>query len=190
MTARPSSSWVLQEPIRSRIGPRTAFRRAETASLGPVVGSVRALVRSRGSSHLRIVLRRTLHEGSIVRSRCAMSLAALRVKVSAAMRAGSLRPVRTRWAIRAQITRVFPDPGPAMTRIGPSGAVTASRWRSLSVARSCSWSYRAVDLSGTVVGMSDGMVREEEVGGRSPTWPDTPRSVQRTCTKQRDTASR
>ena len=66
--------------------------------------------------------------------------------------------------MRAQITRVFPDPGPAMTRIGPSGAVTASRWRSLSVARSCSWSYRAVDLSGTVVGMSDGMVREEEVG--------------------------
>ena len=92
--------------------------------------------------------------------------------------------------MRAQITRVFPDPGPAMTRIGPSGAVTASRWRSLSVARSCSWSYRAVDLSGTVVGMSDGMVREAEVGGRSPTWPDTPRSVQRTCTKQRDTASR
>ena len=46
-----------------------------------------------------------------------------------------------------------------------------------------------VDLSGTVVGMSDGMVREEEVGGRSPTWPDTPRSVQGTCTKQRDTAS-
>ena len=41
------------------------------------------------------------------------------------MRAGSLRPVRTRWAMRAQITRVFPDPGPAMTRIGPSGAVTA-----------------------------------------------------------------
>ena len=80
-----------------------------------------------------------------MRSRCAMSLAALRVKVSAAMRAGSLRPVRTRWAMRAQITRVFPDPGPAMTRIGPSGAVTASRWRSLSVARSCSWSYRAVD---------------------------------------------
>ena len=66
-----------------------------------------------------------------------------------------------------------------MRPFGPSGTVTASRWRSLSVARSCSWSYRAVDLSGTVVGMSDGMVREEEVGGRSPTWPDTPRSVQR-----------
>ena len=73
-----------------------------------------------------------------MRSRCAISLAALRVKVKvmAAMRAGSPRPVRTRWAMRAQITRVFPDPGPAMTRIGPSGAVTASRWRSLSVARS------------------------------------------------------
>ena len=63
---------------------------------------------------------------------------------------------------------IFPDPGPAMTRIGPSGAVTASGWRSLSVARSCSWSYPAVDLLGTVVGMSDGMVWEEEVSAGLP----------------------
>ena len=71
------------------------------------------------------------------------------------MRAGSLRPVRTRWAMRAQIARVFPDPGPALTRIGPSGAVTASRWRSLSVARSCSWLYRQLGVSATVVNISD-----------------------------------
>ena len=36
-----------------------------------------------------------------------------------------------RCATRVQMTRVFPEPGPAMTSSAPSGAATASSWRSL-----------------------------------------------------------
>ena len=97
--------------------------------------------------------------------------------------------MNTRAAGRGTTTAGIAATTDAVSITGYEPASCQPRWRSLSVDRSCSWSYRAVDLSGTVVGMSDGMVREEEVGGRSTTWPDTPRSVQRTCTKQRDTAS-
>ncbi len=106
--------------------------------------------------------------GSIARRRKAISSAALRVKVMAAMAFGSVRPLRTRCAMRAQMTRVFPDPGLAITRIGPSEAVTASRWRSLRLASRRWWSSRAGWRTAAGIGIRDRTWRGPATGsGRS-----------------------
>ncbi len=61
-----------------------------------------------------------------------ISPAALLVKVRAKIVEGgtSLSPMRK--ATRCAIARVFPEPAPASTSTGPSGAVTAALWRGLS----------------------------------------------------------
>src|SRR4051794_10192046 len=46
--------------------------------------------------------------------------------------------------MRCVSTRVLPEPAPATTRIGPSGATTASRWRSFSPSRSASAEFTGV----------------------------------------------
>src|SRR2546421_8717402 len=65
-------------------------------------------------------------------TRSFISSAALLVKVMARTAKGEIFRSRTRWATRWVSTRVLPDPAPAMTRIGPSGWATASRWTGLS----------------------------------------------------------
>ena len=55
-------------------------------------------------------------------TRSFISRAALRVKVRAAIERGSTLRSRTRCTTRVQMTRVFPEPGPAMTSSAPSGA--------------------------------------------------------------------
>jgi len=57
--------------------------------------------------------------------RLAISLAALLVKVMAAIARGA-KPESIRCASLAVITRVLPDPAPAMTRQGPSRNCTAA----------------------------------------------------------------
>src|SRR4051812_1811996 len=47
-------------------------------------------------------------------------------------------------------TRVLPEPAPATTRIGPSGATTASRWRSFSPSRSASAEFTGGTGRGSV----------------------------------------
>ena len=66
------------------------------------------------------------------RSRATISPAALLVKVRARMCCGGTPRTSTRWRTRSVSTRVFPVPGPARMRRGPTGAVTASFWAGLS----------------------------------------------------------
>ena len=82
---------------------------------------------------------RTLRpSSSSTRSR--ISCAALLVNVMASSSPARARSVRTSQAIRCVSTRVLPEPAPARIRSGPSPYVTASRWGSLSPARSASMS--------------------------------------------------
>ena len=60
-----------------------------------------------------------------------ISPAALLVNVIAARPNGDTRCSAIRNAMRCVSTRVLPDPAPAMTTIGPSGADAASRWTGL-----------------------------------------------------------
>ena len=64
---------------------------------------------------------------SAVSSRSPSSTAARRLKVIAAMDAGST-PVATSQAIRATSVVVLPLPAGATTRTGPGSAVAAARW--------------------------------------------------------------
>src|SRR5262245_21578958 len=65
-------------------------------------------------------------------TRSFISPAALLVKVMARIWNGEIFRSATRYAIRCVSRRVLPEPAPATTRTGPSGAVTASRWTGLS----------------------------------------------------------
>ena len=68
-------------------------------------------------------------------SRRFISLAARFVKVIARTSFGFTPIARISWTIRCVSTRVFPEPAPATTSTGPSGAVTASRWAGFRSAR-------------------------------------------------------
>ena len=61
-----------------------------------------------------------------------ISPAALLVNVIAARPKGDTRCSAMRNAMRCVSTRVLPEPAPAITIIGPSGADAASRWTGLS----------------------------------------------------------
>ena len=67
---------------------------------------------------------------SSVSTRPRISAAALLVKVTAKTPLGETPSASTSQAMRCTSTRVLPLPAPATTRRLPSGAVTASRWRS------------------------------------------------------------
>src|SRR5579884_2256394 len=73
-------------------------------------------------------------------TRSFISPAALFVNVIASRPNGDTRRCATRYAIRCVRTRVLPEPAPAMTSIGPSGATTASCWTGFSPASSASGS--------------------------------------------------
>jgi hypothetical protein len=60
------------------------------------------------------------------RTRSPISPAARLVKVNARMRRGSMPRSSIRCKIRSTITRVLPEPAPANTNTGPSGACTAA----------------------------------------------------------------
>ena len=81
---------------------------------------------------------------SEARIREASSWVALVVKVRPSTSWGATRPVATSQTTRAAITVVLPDPAPAMTTPGASGAVIAANCCGLNVklapisARSCS----------------------------------------------------
>jgi len=64
--------------------------------------------------------------------RIRISAAALLVNVTARIPCGETPSTSISHAIRWTSTRVLPLPAPAMTSIGWSGAVTASRWASFS----------------------------------------------------------
>ena len=66
------------------------------------------------------------------RMRVPSSWVALVVKVSPSTSWGATSPVATSHTTRAAITVVFPDPAPAITTCGASGAVTAANCWSLS----------------------------------------------------------
>src|SRR4051794_27624091 len=68
-------------------------------------------------------------------TRAFISPAALFVNVMAASPNGDARFSAIRNAMRCVSTRVLPEPAPAMTTMGPSGADAASRWTGLSPAR-------------------------------------------------------
>src|SRR4051812_1314968 len=68
-------------------------------------------------------------------TRAFISPAALLVNVIAASPNGDARFSAIRNAMRCVSTRVLPEPAPAMTTIGPSGADAASRWTGLSPSR-------------------------------------------------------
>src|SRR5262245_24050220 len=71
-------------------------------------------------------------------TRSFISPAALLVNVMARRPNGETRFDAIRYATRRVSTRVLPEPAPATTRIGPSGALAASRCTGLSPSRSCS----------------------------------------------------
>ena len=62
---------------------------------------------------------------SAPRSRVAISSAALFVNVTAQIRSGASWRLQMTWWTRPIKQYVFPAPGPAMTRTGPSGASIA-----------------------------------------------------------------
>ena len=80
----------------------------------------------------------------LARTRVASSAVALVVKVSPSTSPGATRPVATSQTTRAAITVVLPEPAPATTTAGSSGAVIAANCWSLktnvspSRSRSCS----------------------------------------------------
>ena len=81
-----------------------------------------------------------------------ISRLALLVKVTASTASGDSSQRRTSHAMRRVSTRVLPLPAPASTSSGPGGAVTASRWASLSESKMCasrSW-FTAVFPAATV----------------------------------------
>ena len=69
---------------------------------------------------------------SVSRTRVASSEAALEVKVRPRTSSGRTCPVPTSQTTRAAISVVFPEPAPAMTTAGSSGAVTAANCWALS----------------------------------------------------------
>ena len=73
-----------------------------------------------------------------VATRSFISPAALLVNVIASNPNGETRCAAMRYAIRLVSTRVLPDPAPATTSSGPSGALAASRWTGLRPSRSAS----------------------------------------------------
>ena len=77
--------------------------------------------------------------GSMDSTRFFISPAALLVKVSARICHAGM-PSATRRATRRVMTRVLPEPGPAITRSGPSTCDTAARWSSVRPSRSSSGS--------------------------------------------------
>src|SRR4026209_768426 len=81
-------------------------------------------------THIALVARPIRRE-----TRERISSAALFVNVIARIDSGETLRSRMRWAMRWVRTRVFPDPAPATTRTGPSGAVTASRCAGVRAAR-------------------------------------------------------
>ncbi len=64
-----------------------------------------------------------------------ISWAALLVKVTARIECGEAPSVEITQATRCVSTRVLPEPAPASTSTGPTGAVTAARCASLSECR-------------------------------------------------------
>src|SRR3954453_9445284 len=72
-------------------------------------------------------------------TRSFISAAALFVKVIARISNGDTPRSLTRYATRCVSSRVLPDPAPAITSTGPSGALTASRWTGLSSERRSPW---------------------------------------------------
>src|SRR4051812_2940880 len=71
-----------------------------------------------------------------VPTRSFISPAALLVKVIASSSNGEIPRSAMRYATRWVRSRVLPEPAPATTRTGPSGALTASRWTGFSPSRS------------------------------------------------------
>src|SRR4051812_11463461 len=69
-------------------------------------------------------------------TRSFISPAALFVNVIARSSNGEMPRSAIRYEMRCVSRRVLPDPAPATTRIGPSGALTASRWTGFSPSRS------------------------------------------------------
>ena len=68
----------------------------------------------------------------VSRTRVASSEAALEVKVRPRISSGRTRPVPTSHTTRAAISVVLPEPAPAITTAGSSGAVTAANCCALS----------------------------------------------------------
>src|SRR6476661_6863048 len=83
---------------------------------------------------------------SVDSRRCAISPAALLVKVKAQMRAGSTSSCCTRWRTRSIRQYVLPAPGPARTSSGPAGAVIAARCESDAVRAGGAKLSRAADV--------------------------------------------
>ena len=81
-------------------------------------------------------------------TRSFISPAALLVNVMARIWNGDTLRSATRYAIRCVSTRVLPEPAPATTRSGPSGAITASCWTGLRPPRRSS--YGVVAASGAI----------------------------------------
>ena len=95
------------------------------------------------------------------------SAAAFVVKVRPSTCPGSTRPEATRWTTRAAITEVFPEPAPATTSAGSSGAEIATHCCSLTtygVCISCC-SVSGDGLSGHLIGRTPS---RSPSPGRSP----------------------
>jgi hypothetical protein len=80
--------------------------------------------------------------------RSRISLAALLVKVTAKIESAPT-PLWSNRAIRAVMTRVFPDPAPARTNNGPSPCSTAARCCELSRKAARSSPHRALVQGGS-----------------------------------------
>ena len=76
-------------------------------------------------------------------TRARISAAALLVNVTASTLLGGAPSASTSQAMRCTSTRVLPLPAPATTSKLPTGAVTASRWRSFRPSRMCVTSISA-----------------------------------------------
>src|SRR5713101_1323544 len=109
----------------------------ENAERYPSTGASRRRMRAhiewKVDTHIRWATGPTISD-----TRCFISPAALLVNVIAARPKGETRCSATRKAMRCVRTRVLPDPAPATTRIGPSGADAASRCTGLSPASTAS----------------------------------------------------
>src|SRR5437773_10189599 len=112
--------------------PRITFWYSSSATPKPFCRPAASVCSRSSARHKAWMVPRVIvsaRSPSVCCSRAAISSAARLVNVTAQRRSGGMLWRWMRWSMRAMRQYVFPAPGPAMTRTGPSGASMARRCR-------------------------------------------------------------
>src|SRR5437773_741410 len=108
--------------------PRITFWYSSSATPKPFCRPAASVCSRSSARHKAWMVPRVIvsaRSPSVCCSRAAISSAARLVNVTAQRRSGGMLWRWMRWSMRAMRQYVFPAPGPAMTRTGPSGAALA-----------------------------------------------------------------